>query len=330
MSRLPFLCIAVPIFLFVLVQGCAPGRTVHAEPDGQLPSVRGSYAPGVISPAWFPLYERLRGDGLDGPDLPALFVAMGEPSPDPMGRKIRELYTSAFTPKPKPKPARPGVRPVKPRPAVYPGVITTENARKCQEFIAANKDAFDHGENAFGVPREIAVSLLFVETRLGTFLGNGQAFYTLASMASSREPGQIPDVVEKLPGADARLEWIRSRMEQRSDWAYKELVALLRNVRSSGSDPLSMPGSIYGAVGLCQFMPSNIEHYGADGDGDGVINLFSVPDAVARLSNYLKQHGWKPGLSRERQQKVLKSYNRVNIYANTILGLAEAQGYAAE
>ena len=100
-------------------------------------------------------------------------------------------------------------------------------------------------------------------------------------MASSRRPEAISTYVAQLPGSTAadRQSWIQQRMEQRSDWAYKELVALLKNIRSSGEDALTMPGSIYGAIGLCQFMPTNISHYGADGNGDGVVNLFTVPDA---------------------------------------------------
>ena len=72
-------------------------------------------------------------------------------------------------------------------------------------------------------PRQISVSLLFVETRLGTFLGKEKAFYTLASMASSRRPEAISTYVAQLPGSTAadRQSWIQQRMEQRSDWAYK-------------------------------------------------------------------------------------------------------------
>lgn len=151
-------------------------------------------------------------------------------------------------------------------------------------------------------------------------------------MASSRRPEAISTYVAQLPGSTAadRQSWIQQRMEQRSDWAYKELVALLKNIRSSGEDALAMPGSIYGAIGLCQFMPTNIGHYGADGNGDGVVNLFTVPDAVASLANYLAQHGWNKAATRAQKQKVIKTYNRIDIYANTILGLAEAQGYVAE
>ncbi len=355
---------AVLFVLVVMGTGCASqGKIIYAQTDAQMgatyqppsqprlpvqgasvsppvtrsqtaapayPSYQGPYTNGTIPSAWLPLYQRLRADGLDGPDLPMFFAALGTPSQDPMGRKIKELYTRAFAPKP--KPSTQPAQPVKPKPSVYPGVITPANVEKCRAFLAANKEAFDTSERMFGVPRQIAVSLLFVETRLGTYLGSGKAFYTLASMASSRRPEAISTYVAQLPGATApdRQLWIQQRMEQRSDWAYKELVALLQNVRSAHEDALSLPGSIYGAIGLCQFMPSNISHYGADGDGDGAVNLFTVPDAAASLSKYLSEHGWNKADTRAQKHKVIKTYNKIDIYANTILGLAEAQGYIAE
>lgn len=337
---------AVLLVFALLGTGCASqGKIVYPQADAlsyqrsvptaqpaqpAYPSYQGQYTNGTIPSAWLPLYQRLRADGMDGPDLPMLFAAMGTPTQDPMGRKIKELYTRAFAPKPKPAP--PTAQPSRPKPTVYPGVITPANVEKCRAFLEANKAAFDYSERTFGVPREIAVSLLFVETRLGAFLGKEKAFYTLASMASSRRPSDISLYMAQLPGSSApdRQSWIQQRMEQRSDWAYKELVALLQNIRSASEDALSLPGSIYGAIGLCQFMPSNISHYGADGNGDGVVNLFTVPDAAASLSNYLAKHGWNKAPTRAQKHKVIKTYNRIDIYANTILGLAEAQGYSAE
>ena len=168
--------------------------------------------------------------------------------------------------------------------------------------------------------------------------GAGQIIVLVVSEPSieNQAAEKVQSVVSRFPSLNTvvigapELALIQQRMEQRSDWAYKELVALLKNIRASGEDALSMPGSIYGAVGLCQFMPTNISHYGADGNGDGVVNLFDVPDAVASLSNYLARHGWNKAATRAQKQKVIKTYNRIDIYANTILGLAEAQGYVAE
>ena len=88
-------------------------------------------------------------------------------------------------------------------------------------------------------------------------------------------------------------------------------------------EPKDLPSSIYGAIGLCQFMPSNIALYGADGDGDGRIDLFNVNDAAMSLARYLAKHGWKPGVTLAQQHSLLMKYNHSKVYANTILALAD-------
>ncbi|MBG3876057.1 lytic murein transglycosylase, partial [Desulfovibrio oxamicus] len=277
------------------------------------------------SPAacWNPLLGRLAADGVSGGRIDALFVRLGDAvSPDPMGRKVKELYTTKFL-RPAPQPAPPGQKPRPVRPPMYPGVVTDENAAKCRAFLTENARWFSLAESRYGVPREVAVSLLFVETRLGTALGKGNAFRNLAAMAAADSPDMVPDYIAALPGADGNLDWISLRMRQKSDWAYQELKALIRHADALGQDPLTMPGSIYGAVGICQFMPTNIPAYGVDGDGDGRVDLYTVGDAVFSLSNYLDRHGWQPGMRRDARYNVLKRYNNSAAYANTILALAD-------
>lgn len=270
-----------------------------------------------IAPVWQPLARRLAADGLAGPEVDRLLAMLGNtPSQSPMGRKMRELYMRRFFPIP---PSG------KPAPRYYKGVVTERNAQLCREFIAANAQAFATAQARYGVPASIAASLLFVETRLGKVLADvpENAFYTLASMAVSREPQSISQWLPRMPGYERHLDWFAQTMPKRADWAYKEVRALLEHLLRDKADPRKLPSSIYGAVGLCQFMPSNIAVYGADGDGDGKVDLFSVPDAVASLSNYLAKHGWKPGLTRDRQHKILMTYNHSQTYANTILALSE-------
>jgi membrane-bound lytic murein transglycosylase B len=88
-------------------------------------------------------------------------------------------------------------------------------------------------------------------------------------------------------------------------------------------DPLGIRGSIYGAIGLCQFMPSNVFAYGVDADQDGRIDPFTKADALHSIANYLRGHGWRPGLNREGQHSVIFDYNHSTVYANTVLAVAE-------
>ena len=289
--------------------GYQPAPAAQGQADAARPSV---------APVWQPLAQRLAADGLSGPKVDALLSTLAPtPSQSPMGRKMLELYKSRFMPRP------PSTTP--PAEKYYKGVVTEQNARLCRDFIANHKLAFSQAQARFGVPSSVAVALLFVETRLGKVLADvpENALFTLASMAVSRQPDDINQWLPRMPGYEEHMPWFDETMPKRADWAYKEVRALVTHILQDDLDPRYLPSSIYGAVGLCQFMPSNIAAYGADGDGDGKVDLFHVPDAVASLSNYLARHGWKPGINRAQQHKVLMTYNKSVIYANTILALAD-------
>ena len=273
---------------------------------------------------WQDLSIKLQRDGLDPAFAKKIFASLDmPPSSVPMGIKVRELYTNAYLPKPKARPQKPIETKLGIPGPWFKGVVTTANAKACKDFMNKHAVAFARAELNYGVPSEVAAALLFVETRLGGYLGKHNAFHMLASMSVTRNPADIPEYIEKLQGADQHLPWIRDKMEIKANWAYGELKALLLYCQANGLDPLKIKGSVYGAIGLCQFMPSNISRYGVDGNGDGIIDLFSVDDAVASLSNYLRRNGWRSGLSIERQTRVLRSYNAMDIYAHTILALAK-------
>lgn len=268
-----------------------------------------------LAPVWRPLARRLANDGLHGPAVMALLEQLGPvPTQSPMGRKIKELYRRQFMPSKKTVSAD----------QYYKGVVTEANAELCRQFVREHETAFTLAREKYGVPPQIASALLFVETRLGKVLADvpENAFYTLASMAVCDKPGDISQYLSSLPGYQKHLPWLEETMRKRADWAYNETRALMEHMLRDNIAPGNLPSSIYGAVGLCQFMPSNISAYGADGDGDGRVDLFNVPDAVASLAKYLAAHGWRPGISVEKRHKVLMSYNHSQVYANTILALA--------
>lgn len=268
------------------------------------------------APIWQPLIDMIVKTGLDRAQVEDLFGQLpATVTQSPMGRKIRELYRRQFL----------GYKPSKPGSQYYKGVVTDANAVLCRDFIREHRQAFDQAYAKYGVPPAIACALLFVETRLGKVLGDVKenAFYTLASMASTRDMAQLSEWYAELPGWQKHEKWLRDTLRKRADWAARETAALVAHMIRDGIPPERLPGSIYGAVGLCQFMPSNIDPYGADGDSDGCVDLFTAADAIASCANYLARHGWKRGLGRAQQHKLLMTYNHAAIYANTILALSQ-------
>lgn len=270
-----------------------------------------------LAPVWEGLEAKLAKDGVHGPEVASLLSQLpSTPVQSPMGRKIRELYRRSFMP---------GTLPKVSQDTWYKGVVTEANARLCLDYIREHRAAFNLAYEKYGVPPSTGSALLFVETRLGKVLADvpENAFYILASMAVSEKPADISQWLPKLPNYQKHLDWIEQTMKKRSQWAYEEVRALIAHMIRDKIPPSRLPGSIYGAVGLCQFMPSNIVPYGADGDGDGLVDLFNPPDAIASLANYLARHGWKKGLPRTRQHKLLMTYNHSKVYANTILALSD-------
>jgi len=174
----------------------------------------------------------------------------------------------------------------------------------------------------YGVPGEIVVSIVLVETKLGRYMGERSVFSSLASMALSRDFDQVRSHLSQPLRSPEDEDFARDKCRQKAEWAYDELKALIVYARYAGLDPLAIRGSIYGAFGLCQFMPSSVLRYGVDGDGDGRIDLFSEADALHSIANYLKGHGWKEKMDRPSQEKVIYGYNNSSIYVNTVLAVA--------
>jgi membrane-bound lytic murein transglycosylase B len=285
----------------------AAGLTTFNAPGGA----------GKVHASWVRLVDRLRQDPSVTPEMLSYFDGLPEYSPVPMGVKVKELFTGAFL-------RRKGPKPTGPRRIIYRNVVTAANVATCDAFLATYASTFTAVEKKYPVPKEILVALLFVETRLGNVVGKENAFWSLACMAAATAPEYMTGGLEGIPITAEHASWLQAKLTDKSDWAYKEMRALLKFCSTQQLDPRAMPGSVYGAIGICQFMPSNLVPYGDDGDGDGLVNLFSVPDAVFSAALYLTKHGWKTGLSVAQQRQIIKRYNNLTIYANTILTLAES------
>jgi membrane-bound lytic murein transglycosylase B len=139
-------------------------------------------------------------------------------------------------------------------------------------FWSRHADALARAQETYGVPAEIIVAIIGVETIYGKHTGRFHVFNALTTLSFDYPP---------------RAELFR-----------RELEALLLLAREEDRDPWSYVGSYAGAIGLPQFLPSSMRNYAVDFDGSGHIDLAdSAEDAIGSVARFLRAHGWEPGES---------------------------------
>ncbi|WP_178139316.1 lytic murein transglycosylase [Desulfovibrio litoralis] len=270
---------------------------------------------------WEPLIQRLIADGFDETKIRSDFQQLGiKFTSVPMGNKIMELYSlryGGFSSYHKDNTNLDFEVDDELKP-----VAESSSLASCRNLVKENKELFAEVEKKYGVPSHIIVSLLLVETNLGQDLGSEPAFYNLASMALSNSIDHVATRISKLKLGQGQKSFVAQSLLTKSDWAYEELKALLNYATAIDMEIMKIPGSMYGAVGICQFMPSNVPLYGVDADADGKINLFQLADAVHSVASYLQQNGWRKGLTPIQQLAVLRTYNHDSVYAYTVQAVA--------
>jgi len=133
-----------------------------------------------------------------------------------------------------------------------------------------HEKALTRAEEELGVPAEIILAILGVETRFGGNMGSFRVVDALSTLAFRYPP---------------RSPFFRSEL--------KNFLILTREEEMSQLEPV---GSYAGAMGLGQFMPSSFREYAVDFDGDGHRDIWTNPtDAIGSIANYLRRHGWQPG-----------------------------------
>lgn len=122
----------------------------------------------------------------------------------------------------------------------------------------------------YGVPEEIIVAIIGVETHYGSNTGGFGVFEALSTLAFNYP---------------RRAEFFRTELEQ-----------FLLLARENNLDPMAVKGSFAGAIGIPQFMPGSQRRYAVDFDGDQRVDLGnSVDDAIGSVARFLEQHGWQAG-----------------------------------
>lgn len=181
-------------------------------------------------------------------------------------------------------------------------------------------------ENHFGIPAPLVVAILSVETSCGRYMGYLETVNILVTQTLSLEPEIYQQIFDQIPlkeKSDMTPEEIKRGLRKKATRAYRELKALLTYVKDQNIDPFTVKGSTEGAIGLPQFLPSNIKTYGFDGNGNGRIDLFQHEDAIASIAHYLKAHNWRDDSNYKKKRKIIRNYNPSDYYATTVLQLAE-------
>jgi len=138
------------------------------------------------------------------------------------------------------------------------------------KFWLKHADTLERAEKLYGVPQEIIIAIIGVETLYGRHMGNYRTLDALTTLTFDYP---------------RRVDFFRSELEH-----------YLLLAREQDFDMLSIRASYAGAMGIPQFMPSSYRKHAVDFNGDGKIDLLnSVEDAIGSVANYLRQYGWKPG-----------------------------------
>jgi membrane-bound lytic murein transglycosylase B len=151
-----------------------------------------------------------------------------------------------------------------------PPFVSAERVDGGLKFWRANAEALARAEQQFGVPPEVIVAIIGVETFYGRVTGSYRVIDALATLAF--------DYPRRAPFFRGEL---------------KEFVVL---AHEQGLSPLTPKGSFAGAMGMPQFMPGSYRRFAIDFDGDGRSDLWaSTTDVIGSVANYLARHDWMPG-----------------------------------
>ena len=206
----------------------------------------------------------------------------------------------------------------------YNQFLAPRRIAKARRYLETHAADLAAAQERFGVGSEVITAILLVESNLGGMSGRQKVFNILATMAALEDHANRESFWATMP-TEKRIsrQKFNAKADRKSQWAYRELKALLKYVSREDLDPLALRGSYAGAMGYCQFMPSNALKLGVDGNGDGRVDLYAHADAIASVGNYLKHHGWRPELSRKKRYRVILKYNYSKPYANTVLKIAD-------
>jgi len=206
----------------------------------------------------------------------------------------------------------------------YHQFLEEERLERAYKFMLENKDLLSAIEEHFKVDKEVLTAIFLVETDLGRKTGKNSVLNTFFSLSLTGEEELFRKFLPSEPEVDFNNETVRRRWEKRSSWAYRELLYFLEIAYKNNWDPFEIKGSVFGAFGYPQFVPKSYLIYGYDWDGDGLVDLYNLSDALASIANYLQKEGYRREGDRDYKKRIIMKYNLSEPYAETVLSIAES------
>lgn len=209
--------------------------------------------------------------------------------------------------------------------ALYRHFKNKDKISAARTFMKKWRRALAASEASYEVSAAVITSILLVETQLGKVTGDHTVLYRLARIAAVSKPENVQWNYERLrtQGEQVTLEELQNRSRYLEDTFAPEILALLEIADRNRIDIFRVKGSIAGAFGYPQFLPSSFLRFGVDADGDGRVSLFSFPDSIASVAHFLNHFGWRKGLTRAQQRAILWNYNKSDAYVDTVLDIAD-------
>jgi membrane-bound lytic murein transglycosylase B len=202
----------------------------------------------------------------------------------------------------------------------YKDFLSPYSIYQANRFLKRWRTLLKRASQKYLVNKEVIVAVLLVETGLGNIMGDYPVISVFSSIIIEYENRKIK--MTKITQPTERQQYELKRLSHKDRWARSQMKALLTIIKRQKQNPFYYKGSYAGAFGIPQFLPTSYLKWGVDSDNSGSVNLYWYPDAIYSVANYLKKHGWKPGLDRKSQEKVIWEYNHSKTYVNTVLNAA--------
>jgi membrane-bound lytic murein transglycosylase B len=191
-------------------------------------------------------------------------------------------------------------------------------------FLQSKKESFDKVEQTLQVPREVVAAILVVESQVGRYTGNQLIVYRLSRLASTNAPDNLREnyLFQKKKDKTVTFDQVQRRGRYLEQTFLPEIPALITIAKQTKIDIMSIKGSVAGAFGMPQFLPSAFMKFGMDGNKDGNISLHNDEDALWSTANYLANYGFRGDIPLQEKRSIIWRYNKSKSYIDTILRLS--------